>query len=397
MDLRTKPEGHSPKLVFLLAALSVMNAMGVEITLPAIVPVARDFNVPEQSGGQLIGYYFLAYAFGQMLWGLLSDAFGRRPMILLGMIGFILASIGAAFAPTFDWLLAFRIMQGVCLSAPIVASAVIRDLATGNTAARTFAILTAAVAMAPVASPAIGSVLLTYFSWRAIFIFLGVFSAGLWLATFFFLPETLAQKQVSRLKPSFILNRSRELLGSRQYVAGALLMSLSFSGYATILTLGTVIAESNFGISPINFGYIYGISALAILSGSLLARRLLKTRSMPQVAWVALGFVSLSLATHLSFFWFPPSFNVFWGGIMIYMLGFGMIHPTATSYALEAAKSASGFGASLIGAITMGTAFSSSFISAAFYDGTFRTISATMIIFGSLALASFAIHRWKLH
>ena len=75
----------SSSLVILLAALAAMNALSVEIILPAIVPISLDLAVDEKTAAMLIGGYFLAYAFGQMIWGLLSDAFGRKPMLLLGM------------------------------------------------------------------------------------------------------------------------------------------------------------------------------------------------------------------------------------------------------------------------------------------------------------------------
>ena len=146
----------SASLVILLAALAAMNALSVEIILPAVVPISVDLSVGEKTAAMLIGAYFLAYAFGQMIWGLLSDAFGRKPMLLLGMTGFLLASIGAALAPDFNTLLAFRLAQGVLGASPIIANAIVRDLSSGTKAARTMSVLAATTGVAPLLAPVLG-------------------------------------------------------------------------------------------------------------------------------------------------------------------------------------------------------------------------------------------------
>lgn len=383
----------SSSLVILLAALAAMNALSVEIILPAIVPISLDLAVDEKTAAMLIGGYFLAYAFGQMIWGLLSDAFGRKPMLLLGMSGFLLASIGAALAPDFNTLLAFRLAQGVLGASPIIANAIVRDLSSGTKAARTMSVLAATTAVAPLLAPVLGSGLLVLFSWRAIFALLAIVSTVLIFTAAHRLPETLARKQAARLQPKFILRRSRELLGNRQFRSGALVMSTTFAGFASVLTLGSVVAKNTFHIAPEAFGSVYAIAAVFVVTGVLLARALLKTRSLESVGMISIGVLALAVLLQLCLAVSTPGFPLFWGGIAVYMLAFGLVYPTFTSYALEAAQSASGFGASLIGAMNMLFGFLSSLLVTWLYDGSHRAINIDMALLGGLAVVLYLVLR----
>jgi MFS transporter, DHA1 family, multidrug resistance protein len=381
----------SASLVILLAALAAMNALSVEIILPAVVPISVDLSVGEKTAAMLIGAYFLAYAFGQMIWGLLSDAFGRKPMLLLGMTGFLLASIGAALAPDFNTLLAFRLAQGVLGASPIIANAIVRDLSSGTKAARTMSVLAATTGVAPLLAPVLGSGLLVLFSWRAIFAFLAVLSAVLIVTAAMRLPETLAQKQAARLHPKFIMRRTAELLGNRQFRSGALVMSITFAGFASVLTLGSIVAKNAFHIAPEAFGSVYAIAAVFVVTGVLLARALLKTRSLETVGAISMGVLGMAVVFQFGLALTTPSFPAFWGGVAVYMLAFGLVYPTFTSYALEAAHSSSGFGASLIGAMNMLFGFLSSLLVTWLYDGSHRAISITMVLLGGLAIAIFLV------
>jgi len=393
-DLRRAPlDGSS--LVILLSAMAAMNALSVEIILPAIVPISRDLLVSESAAAMLIGGYFMAYGVGQMLWGLLSDAFGRRAMLLLGMTGFLFASIGAAMATDFTTLMVFRVAQGVLGASPVIANAIVRDISSGQQAARTQSVLSAVISIAPLMAPAVGSGLLVMFSWRIIFLFLALVSAALIVTAYVRLPETLAEKQLSRLHPGFIARRTKELFSNQQFRTGALVMSLTFSGFASLLTMGSVVLENAYDIPPEAFGSVYMIVAAATLLGVLLARAMLKTQTLLVVGKRALMVLSVAVLLHVCLLFTTPGFPLFWSIIFIYLFAFGMVFPTFTSYGLEAAGNSKGFAASLIGAMNMTGGFLTSLLVTALYDGSFRAISYSMIFFGAAAILIFAADRLK--
>lgn len=377
---------ENPSIVIILAGLAALSALSIEIILPTIVPIAREMDVSEQISAMLIGGYFLAYAVGQMFWGLMSDAFGRKPILIVGLLGFFGASAGAAFAPDFATLMGFRLAQGAFAASPVVASAIVRDLTSGTTAARLFAILSAVTAIAPLLAPTVGSGMLVLFSWRATFFLLCLFSLAFLLAVILKLPETLATKQSNRMRPSFIARRSGELFRSPDFVLGALINSIIFAGFAAVLTMGSVIAENAYGVPPEAFGSVYAIAAAMVIAGVLLARTLLKQHSILWVGGLAVSVAALAVVVHVGFLFWPPGFPVFWAGVGIFMLAFGISNPSFISFALEAVESSSGFAVSLIGAMGMVAGFISSLLTATLYDGSFRAISYAMILFGSLAV-----------
>jgi DHA1 family bicyclomycin/chloramphenicol resistance-like MFS transporter len=390
---RQIPAFDTPARITLLAVLAAMNALSVEIVLPAIVPIARDMDVTEQSAAMLIGAFFLAYAVGQLVWGLASDAFGRKPILLLGLSAYLLCSAGAALSTSFPVLFAFRIAQGFFGAAPILANAILRDVSSGQSAARTQAILAATVSVAPLLAPAIGSGILVLADWRAIFAVLAAIGLILLLIVLVAMPETLAERQPGRLKPAFVARRATELWRNPQFRTGALVMAISFSGFSALLTLGSVVAENVYGIPPEAFGSVYMIVAMATFAGVLLTRWLLKHISLVQTGSVALAFLAGGVVLHAAFLFGYPSFQLFWGITALYLFGFGMVYPTFTSYALEAAGSSKGFAASLSGAANMLGGFLTSLIITALYDDSHRVISGAMIVAGVAAILVFALHR----
>ena len=118
-------------LIF-MGGITALTAVSVDIILPTTGVVARYFDVDARYGAMLVGIYFIAYAIGQLFWGLFSDAFGRRFALILSLTGFTIASLACALAPTFQFLIAARFLQGLMGGAPIIARAMVRDVAEGT-------------------------------------------------------------------------------------------------------------------------------------------------------------------------------------------------------------------------------------------------------------------------
>ncbi len=205
--MAAKPAFDRTDTVIFLGGITALTAVSVDIVLPSTGVVARSFGAPEQQGALLVGLYFIAYAVGQLFWGgLFSDAFGRRRALLMTLAGFTAASLACAMAPpSFQFLLGARFVQGLFGGAsPIIARAMVRDVAHGEEAARIMTVLGAILTLATVFAPVLGSGLLILFSWRAIFVFLAVLAMVFAGYTWFALGETGGARRPERFTLSFI-------------------------------------------------------------------------------------------------------------------------------------------------------------------------------------------------
>lgn len=375
--------------VIFMGGITALTAISVDVVLPATGVVARAFGVELRQGALLVSIYFIAYGLGQLFWGLFSDAFGRRLALMLSLSGFCLASFACAFAPDFTWLLGARFLQGLMGAAPIIARAMVRDVASGNEAARMMTLLGAILTVATMFAPVIGSGLLILFDWRAIFFALALLSAGFLAYSVFVLKESGDNRRPERFSLGFLRRAGLFLLGQRAFMVPATVGSLSFAGYATVGAVGAITVETEYGIAPQAFGALFTIAALSNTAGALLAGQMLKRVQLRQVGTLAFAVLGLAGLVQAGVAATSPSLQIFWGAICLYVFAFGMILPTSMAAALEPAGDMPGFAASLMGSMQMAAGALGAFFASRLYDGTHMAISACMAGF---ALVTFAIY-----
>ncbi|MEE9454783.1 MAG: multidrug effflux MFS transporter [Paracoccaceae bacterium] len=385
----SKPLAERLDFVLLLGGLSALTAMTIDITAPATGVIARDFAVPERMGAMIVGVYFIAYAIGQLFWGLLSDAFGRRRVLLISLAAFVLATLGAAMASSFWMLIGFRAAQGLAAGAPVIARAIVRDIGSGVVMAKLLAVLMAVTAIAPLLAPIIGAGLLVLFSWRAIFVFLVLMGLVLFALSYFNAKETVKETRPERFSFSFVLYAFRYLFRQRDFLVGMGISSLTFGGYASILSLGAVVVEQAYGLSPAAFGTVFALGAMFIMAGTIAVRLLVTRLGMRKLGLLAITVLGVATLIHLGLLFTSPGLTVFWGGVCIYMLAFGLILPSAQAVAMEPAAEMPGFASSVLGAMLMIAGGVGAWLAGALFDGTHSAISGTMALFGGLAVACF--------
>jgi len=388
-----KPLAERFDFIFLLGGLAALTALTIDITAPATGVIARDLVVAENLGSLIVGVYFLAYGVGQLFWGLLSDAYGRKKVLLISLALFAISSLGAAMATDFWVLIGFRAAQGLSAGAPVIARAIVRDIGSGVVVAKLLAVLMAVTAVAPMIAPIMGSGLLVLFSWRAIFVFLAVFSIVLLLLSAFNTKETVKETRPERFSIAFVLHAFGYLFRQRDFLVGMGISSLTFGGYASILSIGAVVVEKAYDLQPSAFGAIFAIGAVFILVGTLAIRFLvgpLGMRKIESLSVLVLGFAAL---IHVVLFVTAPSLTVFWGGVCIYMLAFGLILPIGQTLAMEPAGEMPGFASSVLGAMLMLAGAIGAIVASVLFDGSHTAVSGTMAIFGALAVCCFLVAR----
>ncbi len=392
MSRSASPFSRTDTVIF-MGGITALTAMSVDIVLPATGVVARAFGLDERMGAMLVGIYFLAYAIGQLFWGLFSDAFGRKLALKLTLAGFSLASLACALAPSFQVLIVARFVQGLMGGTPVIARAMVRDVSSGSEAARMMTVLGAILSVATMLAPVVGSGMLVLFSWRAIFGVLSLLGLGFLAYTIFALGEVDTNRRPERFSLSFLVSAARRLFGTRDFLAPMACGSLTFAGYVALGAVGAITVEASFGVAPEAFGPLFAIAALINTGGALLAGQMLKHKSLEFVGLVGFSTLALAGALHLVLAFTAPGLQLFWAAICLYVLAFGMIYPTAIAAAMEPAADMPGFAASLMGAMQMVAGALGAWIASSLFDGTTSAINLNMALFGLVTAGLYLAHR----
>lgn len=295
------PAMHRHEFVAFVAALMAVNALGVDLMLPALADIGRDLSIATANHRQwIITAYMLGFGTGQLAYGPLTDRYGRKPILVITLIGFVAASIFAASSGTFAALLGARILQGLMSAATrVLAVAIVRDNFSGRTMARTLSIAQMIFFLVPILAPSLGQLLLTMGPWRFIFYALAAFAAFVLAWTLARLRESLP---LERRVPISIatLSSSYRLTLTNRYSAGyALAASLTFGGIIAFVASSQQIFVDEFHAGD-RFTILFAVCAFSMGCASFANSRLVErlgTRLISQVA--VFGLIGLSLV-HLA-------------------------------------------------------------------------------------------------
>ncbi|MET0270232.1 MAG: multidrug effflux MFS transporter [Sphingomonas sp.] len=291
---------HRHEFVAFVAAVMAVNALGVDLMLPALADIGRDLHVATANHRQwIVTAYMLGFGLGQLVYGPLADRFGRRPILIATLAGFIAASIFAAGSTTFDALLGARALQGLMsASTRVLSVAIVRDRFSGRQMARTLSVAQMIFFLVPILAPTIGQGLLAFGPWRFIFYALGAFAAVVLAWTLARVPETLPRERRVSLSLASLKGSYRLTLTNRFSAGYALAASLTFGGIIAFVASAQQIFVDEFGAGG-RFTLLFAICAFAMACASFANSRLVErlgTRLISQSAVAAL--IGLS-AAHL--------------------------------------------------------------------------------------------------
>ncbi len=264
-------------IIIYCGLLLTLTAFSVDILLPAFSMIAQELNASYGQVQLVIPFFLGAVGVGQLIGGSLSDRFGRRMVIQLGLSIYILGVLVSIFASTIDTVLVGRVLQGLGTAAgPVVARAIIRDLYSGRELARNLSLATAVFAFGPIVAPLIGVVFLQFFDWRILFVIMICFAASLLLFCILFLPETIHRKNKRATQLSTIYNNIKTILANPQSRFYLLLSGIIMSEVLLILINLPAIYQFNFGIAGTLFAIIFAIHGIGIIIGQMINRRVLE-------------------------------------------------------------------------------------------------------------------------
>jgi DHA1 family bicyclomycin/chloramphenicol resistance-like MFS transporter len=254
------------ELIVLLGALSTFGPLSIDMYLPAFPDLEAQFATSASMVQATLSACLLGLAFGQVLAGPLSDAFGRRRPLVVGVAGYALFSFLCALAPSVEALIAFRLLQGLCGAAGIViARAIVRDMYSGAEMARFFSVLMLVSGLAPILAPIAGGQVLRVVAWPGVFVVLGAIGVLFATAAALRLPETHALDRRQPANPRATLAVFGSLLRDRAFMGFALTLGLSAAGMFAYISGSTFVLQEIYGASPQRFSLYFGLNAIGIM------------------------------------------------------------------------------------------------------------------------------------
>ncbi|GAA5166013.1 multidrug effflux MFS transporter [Viridibacterium curvum] len=342
-----------PLLAVILAALNAIGPFSIDTYLPAFPAIESGLVTTTLSVQQSLTAYMLPFSI-MMLWhGALSDALGRRRVILVGMSCYLVASLLCAFAQNIEMLWLGRALQGLSAgSGVIVGRAIVRDLLDGPAAQRLMSHVALVFAIAPGVAPIIGGALAQAWGWRAIFALLALMAAALMVLVWTQLPETLPQDKRQSLHPASLLKAYSSVLGDHRFVLLSLAMASLFGGFFLYVMSAPVFLMQHLHLDATQFGWLFVPLVLGMMGGSMLSARL--AGRLSPIATVKLGYTIAAAATLLNLVLsaaMPDTLSMRIPQLALYTLGMSAAMPTLTLHALDMFPARRGLAASCQGAI----------------------------------------------
>lgn len=346
----------SALLAVLVVALTSLGPLSTDFYLPALPAIARALHTDSVGVQLTLSVYLLGFGAGQLLVGPLSDRFGRRPVMLWGMLVFVLSSLVCALADAITTLVAARLLQafGAC-AGPVLGRAVVRDLYGPTESARVLSHVSTATALAPLLAPLLGGWLTAIWGWRATFVVLTLYACVLMLAVWLVLKETNRHPDAHAMRPARMWANYRTLLADPVYRSALLIGCGASAALFAFISGSPFVFIEHFGMSPQQMGLAFGLNVTGFMIGSTLSgrlsRRLGPARLIGHGVWLgAIASVALALLTLAG-----PDHPA---AVMLPMWGvaaaIGLILPNSTALGLAGYPKMAGAAASLMGFVQMG-------------------------------------------
>ncbi|RWX78782.1 Bcr/CflA family efflux MFS transporter [Neorhizobium lilium] len=368
--MQSKASSHA----LTLGVLSAIGLFALDMYLPALPTISADLKADSHAVQASLISFFAAMAVSQIVYGPLSDMFGRKRPLYIGLMLYAIGAIGCALAPSIEWLIGFRFLQGMGACAGVVISrAIVRDLHTGPAAAQLMSRLMLVFSISPILAPLAGSIVTVFGDWRLIFWVMVAASLVGFAVTFYRLEETRlpAARSESSVRSAFRAYGS--LLADPYYIGLVLIASFGMASYMIYVANSAFVLIEHYGLSPSFYSVVFSINAVGFIGMSQmngwLARRIgLRKVIRSAVLGYSAMMVSLAVVTSFGIERLDVMAAFLFGGYAF----LGMIIPTAAVLALEQHGRIAGTASAMMGTIQFVTSATVIGIGGLFVDGTSR-------------------------
>lgn len=335
-------------ITFLLASIFALSPLAIDLYLPTIPAIARDFSVPVQQLAITVSLYILGLSFGQFCGGPLSDYWGRRPVLFGGLAIFFVASLILAFAESLEAFWFARVLQAVGGGfASVVVPAIIRDNTEGQATAKLFALIALITIFAPAIAPALGTLLYTMSGWRAVFVALAAYASVVLLATWRFLHVTDASALPGPAQS--LLQRYRHVLRHRVAMRYVLVQGLTFAVMMTFLVNSAVVYMEHYGQSEAVFSILFAANIVTLAIANRVNNYLLNTLPAAKILYGAVMLQGLACLGLLLVTPFNPPLWLVVGLIVVSVGALGGVMGNTQACCLHFFPKHSGIASALLG------------------------------------------------
>lgn len=342
-------------LTVILACLGMIGALAIDTYLPSMPAIGQEYGVGDVAVQQTLSVFLFTFAFMMLFYGTLSDSFGRRPVILAALGVYTLASIGAAWAPSFGWLLVFRALQGLSAGAgSVIGQAIVQDRFAGPQAQRMMSHIMMVFGLAPAIAPVLGGWLHVSFGWRSSFVFLALFGAAMIVLVWRLLPESLPREKRQDFHPGTIGRNYLMVLRKAQFVLLALAVGLAFSGLSLYIGSASNFVMQILGLPETAFAWMFIPLVGGMVAGSAWGGRRAHGSTPQRMMWTGYGLMALGVAFNVGYNAAFPA-TVPWAvlPLFVYTFGLAVAMPAIQLTAMGLFPRNRGLASSMVGFIQM--------------------------------------------
>jgi DHA1 family bicyclomycin/chloramphenicol resistance-like MFS transporter len=385
---------HHQGLALLLAALSAIGPFSTDAYLPSFQEIARVFGAPDLLVQQTLTAYMFPFTLMTLWHGAISDALGRRRVVLLTLSLFALASLGCMLSWRIEALLFFRAMQGMTAGAGmVVGRAVVRDVLEGDEARRLMARVALVFAIAPAVGPVIGGWLHVWFGWRSVFAFLVLFSSGMVFWCWRALPETLAPAHRRPLQVASMAGGYRSVLASPAFLTLVVAVTCNFSAVFLYIVSAPIFLGVHLHVPETGFIWLFGPISAGMILGTWLSAALtgrVSNRRSVVLAYAMMG--AAAGANALYHLLAPPTLPWSIAPLVLYVAGSSVAMPSLTLMALDLFPHRRGLAASCQAFVQMSGNTLATAVLAPLLWGSARSLSLGMLAILAVGAAAFAVY-----
>lgn len=373
-------------LIVLLGALVAVGPFSIDMYLPGLPSIAKDFGAPIASVQLTLTSFFFGIAFGQLLYGPIIDRFGRKIPLIVGLVIYIISTIGCALSYSVEALVVFRLLQslGAC-AGMVISRAIVRDVFSPHEGAKVFSQIMLVMGIAPIVAPTVGGFLLTVTHWRVIFVVLGLIALATLATVWFFLQETRAPDPGISLRLKPVFEEYLEVLKTPRFYIYTLTAGFAAAVMFSYIAGSPFVFMEIYGFSKAQYGILFGFNAAGLILASQVNNLLLnRFESVAITKFVAFLYLPVGLlllaAIELNLGPYPVM-------VLLFLLvgGFGFIIPNSSALSMAPFKQNAGSASALMGALQMGFGGIASAIVSLLHDGTAIPMGIVMAVCGFMA------------
>ncbi|MBG0822654.1 multidrug effflux MFS transporter [Planomonospora sp. ID91781] len=368
----------------LLGALTSIGPLAIDLYLPALPRLAADLGVSASAAQLSLTAFMVGLGAGQVVVGPLSDAFGRRRPLLIGFAAFCAVSVLCATAPSIEFLVALRLLQGLTAATGVaLTKAVVRDLYGGTEAARFFSMLMLVTGLVPLLAPLLGAELLRVTPWPGLFGVLAGAGGLLWLAALLALPETHPRHLRTGSAPGAVLRPLARVLGHRAFLAPTLTAAFASGAMFCYVSTGSFVLQEVYALSPQGFSLLFGVNSIGMIACGQLAGRLAGRVSMHRLLAAGLTLSGAAGALLLTAALAGLGLPVVTAALFLMTSGTGLVYPMALTIAMSSQPSSrAGSASSLFGLAQWTAGGITGPVAGAFGTGSLTPLAAVVAVLG---------------